>query len=88
MTIQEKLDAVLAFCVRTSKELGASPDSLITLDPDDVRKAVEECELKDEAEFRYYLRSVAQLGMLKILTLNGGFQITMAGFMRAESLGV
>lgn len=88
MTIQEKLDAVLVFCVRTSKEIGVSPDSLITFDAEDMRKGAQECELKDQGEFQYYLRSLSDMGMLKILTLAGGFQITISGFMRAESLGV
>ena len=90
MTIQQKHDALLAFCVRASKDLGASPQSIISLDAEDVQQVLEECGFENEDELRFYVRSLENRGLLvSYVTFSSvGYQITMAGYEIAEGLGV
>ena len=90
MTIQQKHDALLAFCVRTSKDLGASPQSIISLDAEDVQEVLAECGFKDEAELRFFVRSLEDRGFLEsyVTLASVGYRITMAGYEIAEALGV
>ena len=90
MTIQEKHDALLSLCVRFSKDLGASPQSIISLDAQDVQRVLSECEFENEAELRFYVQSLANQGFLETYFsfANVGYRITMAGYQRAEALEI
>lgn len=90
MTIQQKHDALLAFCVRAGKDLGASPQSIISLDANDVQEVLAKYEFKDDGELRFYVRSLEDRGFLEsyITFASVGYRITMAGYERAEALGV
>ena len=86
MTIQQKHDALLTFCVRTSKDLGASPQSIIRLDAGDVQKALAECEFRDEKDLRFYVQSLVDRDLLESYVTGAGvaFRITMAGYELAD----
>ena len=86
MTIQQKHDALLTFCVRTSKDLDVSPQSIIRLDAGDVQKALAECEFRDEEDLRFYVKSLVDRDLLESYVTGAGvaFRITMAGYELAD----
>lgn len=90
MTIKEKHDALIAYCVRCSKNLDAPPQAPIRLYIEDEQSAIDQCELKDRNELCFFIQSLDDQGYLKNQTTGAGvsFIITMAGFQAAEDLGV
>ena len=86
MIFQEKHDALLAFCIGALKERGVPPDAAVTLNSEDTRKAIDVCEFKDADELNFFIRSLADSGLLKSYSTRAivSFQITMAGYALAE----
>lgn len=93
MTIQEKHDALLAYCVRDSKSVDAAPQARLYIDQThQLPEVLAECDLKDIQELRSYIESLSDMGFLEAHLIGGPrglqYKITMEGFRRAEALGV
>lgn len=88
MTIGQKRAAVLLYCVRAWESLDTSRRARVFLEHADVREAIHTCELKDEDDLRFYIRSLADMDLLESYVTGAaiGYRITTAGYEHAEAI--
>lgn len=89
MTIQQKHDAFLLYCVRASESINASLGARIILTSDEAQELIAECDLGGMSDVVALMRSLSDDGLLQN-DMSGGrviFRITMDGLRRAELLG-